>query len=373
MTAADAAASALRASAMRLRSRNPFFGTLALYARFIARDDIETAATDGRDVFYNPGFVLSLPAPQLDGVLVHEVLHAALGHLHRRRDRHPLTFNQAADIVINGLIASAGIELPPEGLRDTDLERFSAEEVYAILARGEREVPAVAIDLFEPAKDEGATGDERKRADARHWAAAIDRAAAVTRAQAGALPLGVERAFDLDERPKLDWRTVLWRYLSRTPTDFTEYDRRHVHRGLYVETLETIGLRVVVGVDTSGSIDQALLSAFLGELRGILGTYHGTDAWLIYVDTEAYGPYRLSVDGDIPPPQGGGGTDFRPFFATVDEAGLADDQTVAVYLTDGEGTFPEDPPQYPILWVVTPGGLESGKFPFGDCIRLFEI
>lgn len=41
-------------SLLRLRIKSPFFATLAMFARFKASLDLPTAATDGRDVFYNP-------------------------------------------------------------------------------------------------------------------------------------------------------------------------------------------------------------------------------------------------------------------------------------------------------------------------------
>lgn len=187
---------------------------------------------------------------------------------------------------------------------------------------------------------------------------------------AGTLPVGVERGFGLLQRPQLDWRTLLWRFLARAPTDFATFDRRLVHQGLYLETLEAVSLRVVVGIDTSGSIDTASLDAFQHELYGVLRAYPGTQAWVLYVDTVAYGPYRIELGGDLPPPEGGGGTDFAPFFAAVGAAGLADESTVAVYLTDGDGPFPDEIPNYPVLWIVTPGGVDEEKFPFGDVVRM---
>jgi len=42
---------------------------------------------------------------------------------------------------------------------------------------------------------------------------------------------------------------------------------------------------------------------------------------------------------------------------------------LAIYLTDGYGTFPQEP-EYPVLWVISTGGLEAAKFSWGDTIRL---
>jgi predicted metal-dependent peptidase len=84
-----------------------------------------------------------------------------------------------------------------------------------------------------------------------------------------------------------------------------------------------------------------------------------------------HGPYELRPGEPLPPPVGGGGTDFRPFFALVDESdAFTDATTVAVYLTDGFGEFPSAAPPYPVLWVVTPGGLDDERFPFGDVVRM---
>jgi predicted metal-dependent peptidase len=44
--------------------------------------------------------------------------------------------------------------------------------------------------------------------------------------------------------------------------------------------------------------------------------------------------------------------------------------TVLLYLTDGHGTFPKQPPTLPVLWIVTPGGLDSRRFPFGTVARI---
>jgi len=45
-------------------------------------------------------------------------------------------------------------------------------------------------------------------------------------------------------------------------------------------------------------------------------------------------------------------------------------QLLCIYFTDGYGSFPQKPPESPVLWVVMPGGLESTGFPFGDVARM---
>jgi predicted metal-dependent peptidase len=170
--------------------------------------------------------------------------------------------------------------------------------------------------------------------------------------------------------PQIDWRSYLWRYLAQTPTDFSDFDRRFVGRRLYLDTLAGESVHVHVAVDTSGSVDDGQLRDFLSEVQGILQAYPHLRCDLYYVDTEAHGPYALTPLSVIPPPVGGGGTDFRPFFERVTQASEAWTPSVSVYLTDGYGRFPDRPPTYPVLWVVTPGGLDLDEFPFGEDVRL---
>jgi predicted metal-dependent peptidase len=55
----------ISASRLRMRIKSPFFATLALFAEFNATDKIETAATDGKTIFYNGDFLLSLSTTQV--------------------------------------------------------------------------------------------------------------------------------------------------------------------------------------------------------------------------------------------------------------------------------------------------------------------
>ncbi len=391
----------ISASLLRLRRRAPFFATLALYARFVPSADVATAATDGRDVFYSPAFLGELPPEHLDGVLLHEVLHAALGHVTRRGQREPQQWNVAADIVVNGILTKNDVELPDGALIDAVLQDFSVEEVFALLQRDDRqdELPEGGADLLDapPLDGDGSAAgsgegdgdrdadragrgrasqtrrkprtDAERRALEEHWRRAVAEASAIARTtSAGTLPLGIERQFQLADRPKLDWRTVLWRFLTPTPTDFAAFDRRHLYRGLYLETLESESLRVVVCVDTSGSIDEQMVGQLLAEVDGVLRAYPGIECLLYYADAAVYGPYRIEPGTPPPPPEGGGGTDFRPFFEAVTELGV--EHAVGVYLTDGYGSFPDEAPSWPVLWAVTVGGLTDDQFPFGTVLRL---
>lgn len=371
------------ASLMRIAARSAFFATLSLFARFEASRELPTAATDGRTVFVNPAFFGGLTPAEQDGLLLHEVLHAALLHVPRRTGRDPLLWNVAADIVINGMLLREGYSLPEGGVRDPALEHLSTEEVYdRLLRRSHRPPPPSTSDLLDgrPADSPpqaGTPGEPRtagegeRAAQERHWRNALEQAQVGAKSSvAGKLPRGIERELGSARAAQLDWRSHLWRYLTHVPTDFADFDRRFVGRGTYLETLGGESVRVLVAVDTSGSVDGREIELFAAEVVAILHAYPHLSCELYYADTKLYGPHALKPGAPLPQPRGGGGTDFRPFFERIARHPFQWGRTVAIYLTDGYGAFPASPPRCPVLWVVTPGGRAAGEFPFGEVVRL---
>jgi predicted metal-dependent peptidase len=381
-------------SLLRLRMKSPFFGTLAMFAQFVPSTTIAAAATDGRNIFCNPEFLQSLPTPQQDGLLLHEILHAALLHPLRLKERDPHLWNIAADIIVNGtILRQVGFELPPGALRDERLEHFSVEEVYELLrTTGADDRQLADLDLLAPpgervadleiapprASTAVAHTPERRELDrsqvlTAHWQQAIARATAIaSNTPSGKSSPGIDRAFASSLNPPLDWRDHLWRYLAQTPTDFQGFDRRFVGWGLYLEALRGESVRVYLAIDTSGSVSETTLGVFMSEVRGILGAYPHLECDLYYVDSEVDGPYLLTLSDPLPTPQGGGSTSFVPFFDRV--AATWDEHTPAlcIYLTDGYGEFPAIAPILPTLWVVTAGGLDVAQFPFGEAVKLID-
>lgn len=375
----------ISASTLRLRKRSPFFATLALFASVLPSREIETSATDGKHIFVNPDYLQTLSTAQQDELILHKVLHAALLHVPRRGARDPQLWNIAGDIVVNGLIAAVEqMELSDGAIRDKQLEQFSVEEVYELLERNKTELTLTERDLLDAppdSSDETAPGGSESNAPATahnaaleaYWRTAFQHANIISFSVAqGRLPGTLARELGPLNPAQLDWRAYLWRYLVQTPTDFQDYDRRFIGRGLYLDALTGQSVRVYVAVDTSGSIDDQQIRILVGEVQGILRAYPHLQCDLFYADARAHGPYPLTADSEIPPPIGGGGTDFRPFFEAVERHRDPYEQIVCVYLTDGFGDFPTQPPEAPVLWVVTAGGRDLARFPFGEAVRLIR-
>jgi predicted metal-dependent peptidase len=364
-----------------LRNISPFFASLALFAESVITEEIETAATDGRRLLFNPKFMAQhTPAEQL-GVLVHELLHASLRHIIRRQGAHPMLWNIAADIVVNGVIDQCeGLTLPDSAVRDEKLAHFTVEEVYEILrsrnpAAENLSICYIGSDLLPP-EGKDAThvlSPEEESALRDHWNASLAQAATISRMGSkdqGTLPANLQRLLAEVTDPPLDWRTLLWRYLTRTPWDFTAYDRRFIGDELYLDAMDGESVSIAVCIDTSGSIGDEELGRFLNELRGILRAYPKVEIQLYACDADLHGPWAIDTESeDIPKLPGGGGTDFRPFFTHLNKKTPPD---AAIYLTDGHGDFPRQPPTYPTLWVITPDGLKSSDIPFGEVARMLD-
>lgn len=360
----------LEGTLQRLRLTSPFFATLALFAQVRFTRAVPVAATDGERIFLNPDALRELDPSTLDAVFLHELLHAACLHPVRRGTRTPLLWNLAADIVVNGILAEAGFLRMPEGfLRDPALEHLPVEEVYEALDDDDERVQRLTSDLLEPGDPEDADAD-RARLQA-EWAQATAAAAALTAAQGqGQAPAGLLRQIEA-ARSTVPWRKALWRFVARTPVDFTGFDRRHIGRGLFLDVDEPLPARVLLAVDTSGSITQALLATFLGEVRQIAATYPELDLELAWFDAALHGPWPLHRHLSRSP-VGGGGTDFRPVFEHAATRHGHQRYLAVVVLTDGYGTFPRDRSPLPVLWVVPAGGRSSSEFPFGEVVRTLD-
>lgn len=375
---------------IRIRAHAPFFGVLAMHAEYVESQKVRTAATDGRTIYYNPDFIDQLTGPELLGIVLHEVLHCAYLHVTRMGDRHPIKWNIAADYVVNLMVSEvSGAALPHGSLYDTRFSGRRVEEVYDMLPDGDLKetLDSKWFDLPKSTTPNEGTGHGGAGRDDEiaftptygqdgitheaYWRNAVRGAVLAHKAspEAGQLPEGAKLLVDEIAEPLVNWRDLLRDFTVHHPYDFGEYDLRLISRGIYEERLEGERLRLSVCVDTSGSC-LSWAPQFLGELRSLMDAFPHVSARLFYADAALYGPYEIEDVRALPPPRGGGGTDFRPFFNHVASVDAGADHQVLIYVTDGYGTFPAIPPYVETVWVVTPGGLELGKFPFGHTIMI---
>ena len=95
----------LQKARISLMKKQPFYAVLLLNIQFSLDTSCETAYTDGTRIAFCPDFIKKLSDSELEFVLMHEVLHAALNHCNRKLDSYDFdAFNTACDIVVNSNI-----------------------------------------------------------------------------------------------------------------------------------------------------------------------------------------------------------------------------------------------------------------------------
>ena len=367
-------------SRVKLLKKSPFFGTILLHTQYELTNAIETAATDGTTLLINEEWMCSQTEDNFNGVLLHETLHMALCHIERTKDLEDMMLaNIAADIVVNGIIKDNKISLPKEALFDDDLKHLGVREIYSILKDKQDKDKNYISDKYgdgkvneclKPGEDGPAEG---KVSNKSKWENIINKAKTIAKMkQAGVKGSGMARIFKELLDPTINWKDALYKYVTQSRADFEGYDRRFIHDGLYIDDVGGNKVHIAAFVDTSGSVDEALLQNFLSELFFAINSTRGTTGYLYYFDTELY-PQGNIEDLDSPPkPVGLGGTSFVPIMAELNKisAENAYTNTLGIIYTDGYAPMTWKEPDTPLLWCISPGGIKNEDLKYGDTVRI---
>ena len=310
-------------------------------------------------LYVDPAVLGTWTVPQVAAVLVHEVWHLLRDHA-GRGERVGVTgreraWNTACDAEINDDLLAAGLPLPgspptPARLRLPD--GLLAEQYYAELPPGRTwtaDCGSGADGAVRPWEDDAVPGLSPVQADLVRAATAREVADA---ARVGTVPGGWERWADSVLRPKVDWRQVLaasvrgglgWVSGTIDHTRSRPSRRGASTPGVLLSALRRPVPSVAVVVDTSGSVDDALLGQALAEVDGTLqaGGVRREAVTVLAVDTAAGPAQRVRAASQVRL-TGGGGTDMR---AGIDAAAaLRPRPQLVVVLTDGRTPWPEAPP-----------------------------
>ena len=82
--------------------------------------------------------------------------------------------------------------------------------------------------------------------------------------------------------------------------------------------------------------------------------------------------YEELTPDDLPiqlKPMGGGGTDFHPVFQYIEDNDVK--PMCLVIFTDLYGSYPDSPPDYPVLWALEPNA-DPNDPKYGDVIRMTD-
>lgn len=368
-----------------------FFGNLATRLRLVNADDwCSTAATDGRNFYYNSRFVKMLQPKELEFLFGHEVLHCIYDHFGRRHDRDHQLWNIANDYAVNSDLKKHKIGqfiTTVPALYDSKYDGLSSEEIYDQLYENAEKINIddlvnriidQHLDGQGDSDDDGEDGQksikpqltDEQRAQIRDEIKEAMLSAAQT-SDAGQIPLGVRRLIQELTEPKLNWRELLRMQLESTiKNDWTWL--RSSRRGWHMDAVMP-GLKndemidIAVMIDASGSISSTMLVEFLTEIQGIMESF---PAYRIHVgtfDTEVYNPKDYNSDNlesiaeyEI---SGGGGTSFECIFQYLKDQEIEPKRLVV--FTDG---YPcggwGDPNFTDTVWILH--GTTSIVPPFGQ-------
>lgn len=417
MSEADDAALApiltkLAAARTRLIMERPFLGSLVMHLPLKAAPEwCKTTATDAKAFYFNPGFIDNLNLAQTQFVLAHEAMHCAMGHDHRRNGRIKRRWDVACEHAVNLVLIEDGMKPPLHGiLADQNYLTLSAEEIYPMIPD---DTPEESFDehLFDSDNDTGSSPDENQRQDnpeagesggqgregqseaeeregsggqasqkpdplsqaereelSEQWKNRLAAAAQAAR-QAGKLSQSMMRWVDDLLAPSLPWRALLARFFAVNQRDDYSWRRPSRREGdALLPRLSSEGLDVVAAIDTSGSISDEELRAFVGELDALKGQVRAKVTLLACDNHVAENaPWEFEPWDTMQLPsglEGGGGTDFRPVFDWVETENRS--PNLLVYFTDAEGDFPKQPPGYPVIWLVK----GKGAVPWGERVQL---
>lgn len=361
---------------MALVMGSPFYGLLAMRMKLVEDSTQSTAWTDGKRMGYNPAYVAAMSDAELKGLIGHETMHCTNGHIWRRGTRHHKLWNLACDYAIDPVLERSGFEVPNK-LVNPAWQGWSAEQIYSALMQEMEKQGKSLADLGDgPTKGEIVDApEETSIQDQAEWKQAISSAAQIAKSQ-GKLPGDLEELIGELLAPRVDWKAVLRRFVQQCAAldySWSAPSKRYMSMGAYLPRLRSEQMPpVVIVVDTSGSIGTEELKQFGGELSSIIEEAKPEIAHIVYADARVNGTAEF-LPGDLIEykPVGRGGTDFRPAFKWVEEQGI--EPACLIYLTDMYGSFPDEVPEYPVIWASTTKleGLPANyRAPFGEEVYL---
>ena len=373
----------------------PFFGNMATRMRLVCADEwCPTAATNGRDFYYNTKFVQKLSDKKLEFLFAHEILHCVFDHFGRAGSRDRQLCNIAQDFAVNQILVDERIGDKITEVKicyDPKFRGLAWEEIYDILWDKAEKISMPELlkqlgDLLdEHINEDGANGsdgdkegkgkptltkEEAQRIKDEIKEAMVQSAAA---AGAGKTPAGIMRMIKDMTEPKMNWRDIVRmniQSLIKNDYAFTRPNRKSMHSGAILPGMKNdVTIDVAIAIDMSGSIGEEDATVFLSEVKGIMDQYtdFALDIWCF--DTDIYNHQRITHDNaeDLLDyePQGGGGTDFDVNFEFMKEQGL--EPKKFIMFTDGYPCGSWGDENYcDTLFIVK--GNKNAESPFGEVV-----
>ena len=386
----------------RLLINNGFFGLLLMHVNFGLKEGLQTAATNGKSIFFDPKFMDRLSDSELDFVMMHEVLHMALRHCTRRGDRDRDMFNIACDIVVNSNILKANnmdissitltdfgesMHLAPDGKEGYE---YTAEEVYEMLKQfgkakdsgGKNSFSNLYNSSFDSHELWGSEESDEEAINDAIWESRIRSAKELTEIRQsstgiGNIPACIARHLKELTEGRTDWRTILNDFIQEDITDysFMPPDRRFSDSPFFLpdfnEKEESIS-NILFMIDTSGSVDDKIMTVAYSEIVGAIEQFdEKLRGWLGFFDAAVVEPQPFTDRSELLDikPKGGGGTRFDIIFHYVEQHMQDEAPNMIIILTDGYAAYPPESAAngIPVLWLLNNNDVTP---PWGKIARI---
>ncbi|MBR3162300.1 MAG: hypothetical protein IKF19_06195 [Bacilli bacterium] len=341
----------------------PIFKILVNNIHFIENNSTTTACTNGNTIYYNPTFLKTLSKDEQVFIIAHELMHITLKHLSRSKKRNKEIWNYATDAVINQILKKNKLPLVKGTINCPDALSYSAEEYYEIVKNSpnfekimskyrhdkqEKKIATheywkeeLAKELTERLSDINGHNISEKNKELIH-----DDNKEYTNFIQEQVPEITNLGSVGITSPIIDWKSFLQRKKKKVfSADYNLHKGFFDEEGIYKYPYELIYKSVVeILIDTSGSISDNLVKAFLQECKNIFDNY---SIKVGCFDTNFYGfqeiKKRIDLDNFII--KGRGGTDFSTAVNSFSK-----EASIKIIFTDGYADIPKNSSD--IIWLI---------------------
>jgi predicted metal-dependent peptidase len=358
---------------IQLIFKEPFYGHVMQSLPRSFSNAIPTAAVGIKnglvEMLFNADFFINeLNTSERVAVLKHEILHIVFRHLYRNKKyaEVKLIYNIAADLVVNQYIGNW--QLPVNSITINSFPDLKLKEKQSIeyyiekllnIENGKLSliISANYFDSHNSMWDEmsNETSDSSKDIAAykldRIIIDSFDKA--TNSKDKGDIPLEIKQAIfkiQASYKSNINWRKslkIFAQHSMRTSVFLTHNrisKRFKTRPGVKIKRSE----KLLLAIDTSGSISQKELDVFFTEINLIYKC--GAEIDIVECDAKIQDFYKYK--GVYPEyVKGRGGTDFDPVFEFINKGKLNYDG--CIYLTDGYASEPKIKCPIKLLWVVT--------------------
>ena len=383
---------------------------------FSGNEQIRTMATDGIYLYFSTEQILRVYPNNplfLNRSYLHSVFHCIFRHLWMRGQREPVIWNLACDIAVEWIIDSFDKTTTKRALSLTRLQYYEHLK--------EENIPVTAAAIYQDLltitdpDTQARLQFEFYTDDHRFWPSDPS-SPSVAKAGENWEKIGRRTEQEMEMRGQQDSEAVQavqtqikqakhrrsYRDFLRKFTvlreelhcDYDEFDLNYYSYGLrlyhnmpLIEPLESREVmkisEFVIVIDTSYSTNGALVEKFLEETFQIIcqrdSFFHKSHIRILQCDNRVQSDTIIHNEEDIRKLLqnfsliGGGGTDFRPAFAYVDQLlseGAFHHLKGLLYFTDGKGIYPAKRPPYETAFVFIGDNEEQQVPPWAMKINL---